>query len=269
MSYNLPLLIIVPTLNTYKVLPRLIKSLKSQTFQEWRLLFVDGPSTNEHMNWLKKSCEEDNRINFIKQNNKNKGIYGAMNQGLEFANKEDWVLFWGSDDWAFSRDTLANIINLLSKHHNYNSESLPDLIIARGTYIDSANGMQKRVSRFDETKNFFDNLAYKKAMFFGSTPPHQATLIGPGARNREPLYSNDFYLTADLDFFLSLINKKNLKVLIMREVIVNMEDSGVSSQYIKLRIYEVLSTYFKHFKIYFIIPFLARYIKKIISKFFK
>ena len=48
--------IIVPTLNTYLILPKLINSLKIQTWKDWNLLFVDGDSTNKHFNWLKNSC---------------------------------------------------------------------------------------------------------------------------------------------------------------------------------------------------------------------
>ena len=42
--------IVVPTLNTYLILPRLIKSLKRQTWTNWNLLFVDGESNKKHLN---------------------------------------------------------------------------------------------------------------------------------------------------------------------------------------------------------------------------
>ena len=103
-------------------------------------------------------------------------------------------------------------------------------------------------------------------MFRGNSPPHQATLIGPGARLRKPLYNDRLTLTADLDFFVFLGNKKNLKVEIFKETIVNMEDAGISSRLFWLRIFEVIKTYFTHYKIFFIIPFIARYIKRLISK---
>ena len=260
------LLIIVPTLNSYKVLPRLVKSLKSQTFGEWRLLFVDGPSSKAHCNWIRKVCKEDNRITSIKQNKNHKGIYGAMNQGLTYAAKKDWILFWGSDDWAFSKDTFAEIINLIKNIEKNNNLNTPDLIVARGFYIDANNGKLKRITRFDESRKYYNNFHYFCAMLLGNTPPHQATIIGPGARLTSKIYSNDFYLTADLDFFLSLMTKKNLNVQIMKSTIVNIGDSGVSSRWIKLRFSEVLKTYFKHFKIFFFMPYIARYLKRIMSK---
>lgn len=269
MSSYPSLLIIVPTLNSYKVLKRLVKSLKSQTFREWRLLFVDGSSNKAHCNWMKKVCNEDNRITSIKQNKSHKGIYGAMNQGLTYATKKDWILFWGSDDWAFSNDTFAEIINLIENVENNNNQNTPDLIVGRGLYINANNGKLKRITRFDESRDSYNNFLYFTAMLFGNTPPHQATIIGPGARLTSRIYSNDFYLTADLDFFLSLMSKKNLNVQIIKSNIVNIGDAGVSSRWIKLRFSEVLKTYFKHFKIFFFIPFIARYLKKINSKRYK
>ncbi len=269
MSSSSSLLIIVPTLNSYKVLTRLVNSLKSQTFGEWRLLFVDGYSNKAHCNWMKKVCKEDNRITSIKQNKSHKGIYGAMNQGLTYAKKKDWILFWGSDDWAYSNDTFAEIMNLIKNIEKNNNLNKPDLIVGRGHYIDAYNGKLKRITRFDESRNSYNNFLYFISMLFGNTPPHQATIFGPGTRLNSRIYSNDFYLTADLDFFLSLMSKKNLNVQIIKSTIVKIGDAGVSSRWIKLRFSEVLKTYFKHFKIFFFIPFIARYLKKIKSKRYK
>ena len=56
------LLIIVPTLNSYKVLPRLINSIKNQIYQEWKLLFVDGNSNLNHQKWIEECCKKDSRI---------------------------------------------------------------------------------------------------------------------------------------------------------------------------------------------------------------
>ena len=46
-------------------------------------------------------------------------------------------------------------------------------------------------------------------MFLGNTPPHQATIFGPGARLKKKIYSDEFYLTSDLDFFLGLEEEKS------------------------------------------------------------
>jgi len=103
--------IIVPTLNTYLILPKLINSLKIQTWKDWNLLFVDGDSTKKHFNWIKNLCLTDSRINVIKQDKKFKGIYGAMNQGFKTIKDNELVLFWGSDDWAISPSAFEDVIS--------------------------------------------------------------------------------------------------------------------------------------------------------------
>ena len=56
------LLIIVPTLNSHKVLVRLVNSLISQKFKDWRVIFIDGKSSLKHINYLKKLSKKDKRF---------------------------------------------------------------------------------------------------------------------------------------------------------------------------------------------------------------
>ena len=46
-------LFIVPTLNSYKKLPKLVDSLTNQTYESWRCLLVDGESNEKHKKWVK------------------------------------------------------------------------------------------------------------------------------------------------------------------------------------------------------------------------
>ena len=123
--------IIVPTLNTYLILPKLINSLKIQTWKDWNLLFVDGDSTKKHFDWIKTACLSDPRLNVIKQKENFKGIYGAMNQGFKTIKDNELVLFWGSDDWAIYPSAFEDIILKVNSYKNKY-----DLIICRGKYID-------------------------------------------------------------------------------------------------------------------------------------
>ena len=90
---------LIPTLNSSDCLPRLISSLKKQTYLNWRVLFVDGESEKNHRHWLIDFCSNEEKFSWIEQNNK-KGIYTAMNYGFQKAKKDEWLFFWGSDDWA-------------------------------------------------------------------------------------------------------------------------------------------------------------------------
>ena len=61
------LLIVVPTLDSYELLPFLLDSLQRQTWINWRLLFVDGGSSDLHLDWLNNTCASDSRCIWIEQ----------------------------------------------------------------------------------------------------------------------------------------------------------------------------------------------------------
>ena len=109
---------VVPTLNSYLLLPKLVNSLKNQTWNHWNLLFVDGKSNKDHTEWLKKSSKEDSRLKIVKQEKKFKGIFGAMNQGFKTIEDNEWIFFWGSDDWAISSDILENLVKKINSYSN-------------------------------------------------------------------------------------------------------------------------------------------------------
>ena len=123
--------VIVPTQNSHKILRKLIHSMKSQTYKNWSVIFIDGKSNKSHVSFLKELCLRDKRFIYLKQNKNNKGIFGAMNQGLEIKDKNSWILFWGSDDWATELDTF----DLLNKYLTRLSHLNLDLIICKGKYF--------------------------------------------------------------------------------------------------------------------------------------
>ena len=106
---SIKLLVIVPTLNSYHLLPKLTHSLQSQTFEKWRCIFIDGPSCEEHRKWIIDCCQRDPRFQWSEQKPKYKKIFGAMNQGFHEAHPDEWILFWGSDDWAADSSVLQKL----------------------------------------------------------------------------------------------------------------------------------------------------------------
>ena len=99
----------------------------------------------------------------------------------------------------------------------------------------------------------------------GSTPPHQATLFGPGARQCLGNYAPGFRLSADLDYFLRLSSYPGLVVHCLDLELVHMADGGVSGQQIQRRLYEVRLAYRRAFGWYWWFPFLMRYLRRVAS----
>ncbi len=257
--------IIVPTLNSYLILPKLINSLKIQTWKDWNLLFVDGDSTKKHFNWIKDLCLSDSRLNVIKQDESFKGIYGAMNQGFKTIKDNELVLFWGSDDWAISPSVFEDII---SKINSYKKKY--DLLICRGRYIDFKTQRITRYSNFFKNK-FLTSLnkeTFKKSLFLGMTPPHQATFFNKNAFEKLPSFSEKLQLASDLDYFLKFSCIDKISILVLDNELVNMSNNGISSQKNLLRFKEVLYSYKNIFGIFFFVPYILRYIRRILLKIF-
>ncbi|MBC1262442.1 glycosyltransferase [Synechococcus sp. BSF8S] len=251
------MLLIVPTLESFQLLPRLVTSLQGQTSGHWRVLFIDGPSGPQHRAWLDQLCAADSRFSWIPQDPTEPGIFGAMNQGFAAAGSTDWLLFWGSDDWAAAPDVFARVAQA-------GGADQPDLIVCRGRYVsvpaDPAG--QPRLARATSFRWFG---SYRRSLALGSTPPHQATLIGPGARARLARYAPGFQLSADLDYFLQLSRFKELCITRLDLELVQMAAGGVSGLRHRRRLAEVRWAYRRAFGWRWPLPFLLRYVQRGLS----
>ena len=255
---------VVPTLNSHNLLPRLLSSLQAQSWPHWRLLFIDGPSDQEHRQWLDQCCAVETRCRWITQNPAEPGIFGAMNQGFAESASDDWLLFWGSDDWAAGPAVFAQLIACLDLAASQGIP--PDLLVCRGRYVDAASGALARTTVF-RACGPLNTAAYRRALWFGSTPPHQATLLGPGARRHLARYAPGFRLSADLDYFLQLSSHPGLRVQCLDLELVHMAEGGVSGQQTRRRLQEVRHAYRRAFGWRWWFPFAARYIRRLASLF--
>jgi glycosyltransferase involved in cell wall biosynthesis len=257
-----PIHLIVPTRDSHRLLPRLVASLQAQTEGNWQVTFIDGGSGDEHRAWLDELCRRDRRFRWLGQNAQTPGIFGAMNQGFALAGPTDWLLFWGSDDWAADPQVLAAAGANLERCRR--SGRTPDLLVCRGRYYRLAADLPPIPSR---TTSFQWRHSYRRSLLLGSTPPHQATLIGPGARARLNQYAAGFQLSADLDYFLQLSTHPDLRVGCSDLELVHMGDGGVSGQQTRRRLAEVRRAYRRAFGAFWLVPFLLRYGQRILSRF--
>jgi glycosyltransferase involved in cell wall biosynthesis len=74
----------------------MVRSIKSQTFENWELLIIDDASTDATREVLQHSGIEDGRISIV-YNHENKGANYCRNQGLELARSQH-IIFFDADD---------------------------------------------------------------------------------------------------------------------------------------------------------------------------
>lgn len=92
--------IIVPVYGTEAYLPACIDSILNQSYQNLQIILVDDQSPDCCPEICDRYSEADSRIIVIHQ--KNKGVSGARNTGLQYATGE-YILFVDSDDMLFPK----------------------------------------------------------------------------------------------------------------------------------------------------------------------
>lgn len=194
-----------------------------------------------------------------------------MNQGFAAAadpsSTADWLLFWGSDDWAAAPTVLEEAMAALEAAEAtgvHFRDGWPDLLVCRGRYANAAQNSLGRIAAF-QPPGPLARTAYRRALLLGSTPPHQATLFGPGARTKLDHYAPGFRLSADLDYFLQLSRHTILRVRCLDLELVHMADGGVSGQQTQRRLMEVRRAYRRAYGWLWWFPLIARYVRRMVS----
>ncbi len=88
--------VIVPIYNVKDYLDRCVESIVNQTYRDLEIILVDDGSTDGSALLCDDWENKDNRIRVVHQ--KNKGLSGARNAGLEIASGE-YLSFIDGDDW--------------------------------------------------------------------------------------------------------------------------------------------------------------------------
>ena len=252
--------IIVPTLNSTDNLRKFISSLYKQTFSNWKLILIDGNSLNYHKNYLKGLTINDRRIMVEQQLINYHGIYGAMNQGIKYVRDNDWIAFWGSDDWLPNNYVLENLFNELMKIKG--QENL-DLFFCKVNYV-----MKNKFIRSSYLNSFIKKINIKNfrtLLKSGEAPPHQGTLFSPCFFTEKKLYDESYYIASDLEYFHYLSKRKNLNIYLSDIELLNLSPGGASSKKTFLKIKDLIHIFLKYYGFLFFIPFVLRYLKRIKS----
>lgn len=115
-----PLLtIIMPTYNRVRLLDRAVKSIASQSFQDWELVVINDASTDNTRQFLDDLARRDPRVRPVhnKENNY-PDISGTLNHGLALARGE-YIARLDDDDYWCDNNKLKKQVEFFDAHPDY------------------------------------------------------------------------------------------------------------------------------------------------------
>jgi len=199
---NMHLSIITINKNNTIGLEKTIQSVITQTFKDFEYIVIDGNSTDESVEIIKKHC---NGINYW-ISEADTGIYNAMNKGIKKATG-DYLLFLNSGDFLLHPWTLEEVFNEIKTCKQAD------------VYFSDAVGNTYQVIKYpqDITLNFF--ILYMIN--------HQNTLIRRELFNHQ-LYNEKYKITADWYFFITELIQYNISFFHIKTNIAVYDANGIS-----------------------------------------
>lgn len=98
--------VIIATHNAATTLEQAITSVVNQSYPNKELIIIDGGSSDNTLNIIKQYSSS---ISYY-VSEKDKGIYDALNKGIDAATGE-WLYFLGADDMLMNEDVFGKVFN--------------------------------------------------------------------------------------------------------------------------------------------------------------
>ena len=238
--------IITVSYNSAKTIEETVKSIDRQSYRDFEHLIIDGKSTDGTLDLL--GSYENSKRSIITE--KDKGLYDAMNKGLDLS-KGDYVIFLNADDYFAN----ANALEIIAKDINDYS---PDILMYSIEYF--GDGIARKWLLKDSK-----DVCLSESF----VPPHPGFVISTQKVKEFKLrFDLKYKICSDMKFMLDAIRERPLKKLTSSQILTKMRSGGASSENIFGRIYEFSSIYKElgypiHLRIIFII---SRYWNRVIQQ---
>lgn len=224
--------IITITYQAEAYIERTFKSVFEQgCAQEIEYIVVDGASKDRTLEIIEANKAQINQV----ISEKDKGIYDAMNKGMQIA-KGDYILFLNAGDTFASSTTLKNLLEELSKK--------PDVLFGEAVFVN--NEGQPLGLRSEVTPHRLPEQLGWRHFRYGMVVCHQAFIA---KRSISPLFDLHYRLSSDIDWEIQVL-KKSQFTLKSAAPICHYLMGGASVQNLKRsweERYQVLKSHFGFF----------------------
>lgn len=196
--------VITPSFNQGNTLEQTMLSVLHQSYPELEYILIDGGSTDKSLEIIQKY--EKQLTYWVSE--KDRGIYDAMNKGIERASGE-WIYFLGTDDLLCS-DVLKDIF-----------AEPPEADLIYGNVIFKHSG-QIYDGFFDKEKLAHHNIC------------HQAIFFKRQLFDRLGLFELKYQILADYVWNIKCFGKPEIKVVYLNKNIAIYNEIGLSGSKLDL-----------------------------------
>lgn len=212
--------IVTVCFNSERTIAKTIESVLNQTYKNIEYLIIDGNSSDDTMEIVKKyEPLFEGRMKWISE--PDDGIYDAMNKGIHMASG-DLIGIINSDDY-YELDAVENMISAMG------NESYQ---ILYGAVRTVKNGIEQNIS--------INSHLFLRENMIG----HPACFITKQLYDELGGYDTQFVSAADYDFMLRMVENRNVKFLPVYKVIANFATGGMCSS--SKAYYDLLKVQKKH-----------------------
>jgi glycosyltransferase involved in cell wall biosynthesis len=208
--------IITVCYNSQQYIRSAIESVLSQTYSNLEYIVIDGGSTDETVSIIKKyESSFGGKMKWISE--PDKGLYDAMNKGIEMATGEV-IGILNSDDLFCEAQAIEKVMRL------FNTNSLLDSVYADLYYVSQDDINQiKRCWINGEQKSFRS----------GWHPAHPTFYIKKDIYQKYGCFNLDFQLAADFELMLRFLEKYKISTVYLPDFLVKMRLGGASNKNMK------------------------------------
>ncbi len=187
---NLKFSVIIPSYNQAEYLEETILSIINQTYTNYDIYILDGGSTDNSVEIIKKYEK------YLKywHSKKDKGQSDAINQGLEMCDGD--IIAWINSDDTYLNNTFKIVADYFSSHESC------DILYGNFYFTDSVGKILRKVK-------ISKNISYDK-MLFHNYLGQPAVFFTKKGVNKVGLLDADYHYVMDWEYWLRWMKKFKL-----------------------------------------------------------
>ena len=228
--------IVTITYNAARTLQRTLDSVACQTYTDIEHLIIDGASKDDTVA-IAERYKAASRHEVVIQSEPDKGLYDAMNKGLQKATG-DYLVFLNAGDTLYATDTIETVVKPTA-----NSQK-PIAVIYGDTAITDAEGnfLHLRTHRPPEQLTW-------KSFKQGMLVCHQAFYVLTSLARQIP-YDLQYRHSADVDWCIRIMReaeRQQLALVNTHAILANFEEGGDTTQHHRDSLKERFSVMAHHY----------------------